>query len=287
VVLIAVPTAELVVGYIHFQRSWERGSALRWLAGRIDERLRPQVRALPAPAAPSAAALRTYANRFGALTETVAGLGSTLMVVYVPQYPPTSVTGRTFFRALCAEHQVRFIDLSTVFQDYPADWLYQLPSDTHLSPLGHRLVAAALLQALHEAGMEQSTNRPPSPVATPVARGPHPSGVDEIRVWAGLPYRVVTNSSGFRMSREVDFQRERLILVLGDSFTFGTTVGNEFAYPTIVDRSLDRIAVLNAGVPGAGIEQEYAALLDMAETRVPALVVLQVLDNDLSGPDTR
>lgn len=283
---VAALAAELGAAYIHFQRSWDKGLAIHWLVERLTEHLGGGPESARRRATVTATdTLHAYNQRFAVLADTLALRAIPLIVLYVPQFPAAMPERRRFFLDLCAERRLSCVDLTTDFQAYPADWLYQVPSDNHLSVLGHRLVAAALLRALREPDMQQALARGRPQGEALRLRGPNPPGVDEVRVYSGLAYRVVTNSSGFRMAQDIDRGSGRLVLVLGDSFTFGTTVDTEFAYPTLVARQLAGVTMLNAGIPGAGIAQESELFLRMQGTQALSLTVLQVLDNDLDQED--
>jgi lysophospholipase L1-like esterase len=76
------------------------------------------------------------------------------------------------------------------------------------------------------------------------------------------------------------------ILVAGDSITFGSGVGQESPYPQALERRLEaaragtRFDVINAGVPGYAIAEEYETVrLGMALD--PDLVILQFTLNDV------
>lgn len=108
---------------------------------------------------------------------------------------------------------------------------------------------------------------------------------------ADRPYRVVTNSSGLRRKEQIKTKDENTIrvLCLGDSFTFGVYVPNEDTYPAITEGLLNSSAhdrdfeVLNAGVVGYFLRREKDLYISQARGVKPDIVVLQVLDNDLSG----
>lgn len=96
------------------------------------------------------------------------------------------------------------------------------------------------------------------------------------------PYRVTTNSEGWREPRE--FNRTppegvSRILVLGDSFTFGTGVNASDTYverfERLIDNSTDQqYQVINAGAQGAGM-LDYCSMLEHRGLRYdPDLVIV-------------
>lgn len=78
-------------------------------------------------------------------------------------------------------------------------------------------------------------------------------------------HKVITNSAGFRNEREL--VNENIILFVGDSFTFGSGVDEEFHYSHIFDTLLNwngrKFNVHNAGVPGYSTINEYIYIRDL------------------------
>jgi lysophospholipase L1-like esterase len=66
------------------------------------------------------------------------------------------------------------------------------------------------------------------------------------------------------------------VAVLGDSLLAGTGVGLDGQFTTLLDRRLDGRTVLNLGLPGGGIEQQYRIYRRYAEPLRPQLVIAVV-----------
>jgi lysophospholipase L1-like esterase len=79
------------------------------------------------------------------------------------------------------------------------------------------------------------------------------------------------------------------IVVLGDSVPFGWGVGEQEAFPRLVEQALHglprsdgrRYEVVNAGVPGFGLVEEYLWLRDHGLAWAPDLVLHCVIANDI------
>jgi lysophospholipase L1-like esterase len=78
----------------------------------------------------------------------------------------------------------------------------------------------------------------------------------------------------------------RRILVLGDSFVFGQGVRRDESLPRLLDLSLPDVEVINAGIPGYGLEQEYLYFKDRGHRFEPDLVLLGFFMNDVQDPTT-
>ena len=108
-------------------------------------------------------------------------------------------------------------------------------------------------------------------------------------IWPHRPYHVQTNSDGLRNVEELDATHDMRILAIGDSFTFGPYVPNEDTWPSQLERLLDAslhpqatVQVLNAGVAGYTIVDEYYYLKERGLALEPDLVVLAFFPNDIT-----
>ena len=107
----------------------------------------------------------------------------------------------------------------------------------------------------------------------------------------GLDYLIKTNSLGLR---DREFQLDELagrrrILLIGDSVTFGTGVDADWRFSDFMQRALgEDVAVINAGVPGWGNDQELLYYETIACKFEPDIVVLtftmvnDVVNNELA-----
>lgn len=76
------------------------------------------------------------------------------------------------------------------------------------------------------------------------------------------------------------------ILLLGDSFTFGQGVPMEGCFARRMERDLRGVEVINSGVPGYGLDQEYLLYKDRAHRFGADLVLLVFFINDLDFPSS-
>jgi lysophospholipase L1-like esterase len=108
-------------------------------------------------------------------------------------------------------------------------------------------------------------------------------------IWPHRPYHVQTNSDGLRNAKEVNHEADFTILAVGDSFTFGPYVPNENTWPAWLEFMLAgklttrrSVQVLNAGVAGYTIQDEYYYLVERGLSLQPDLVVIAIYPNDIS-----
>lgn len=77
-----------------------------------------------------------------------------------------------------------------------------------------------------------------------------------------------------------------IILMIGDSFTYGGEVAHLSSYPAILERKLldswRNVNVINAGVPGYGPDQQLMYLLELLPEIKPDLVIWNLYENDIT-----
>lgn len=107
-------------------------------------------------------------------------------------------------------------------------------------------------------------------------------------VWMGdASFRsplIHINSLGLRGAEVTTAPGKRIrILMLGDSYTFGSGVRDEETFGAVAERSLGRpdVDVINAGVPGYGVFQMQRMLERLAPILQPRVVVLTIPTGDV------
>lgn len=97
-----------------------------------------------------------------------------------------------------------------------------------------------------------------------------------------LGYRYTTNSQGFRSLHEyVDDADKFEILIVGDSFTFGTDVNDGETWPHMMQQVDERLNVFNLGIGGYGVDQMYITLREEISQYEPQVVVAAIIYDDL------
>jgi hypothetical protein len=111
---------------------------------------------------------------------------------------------------------------------------------------------------------------------------------DPVRGWAVIPNirnmtpfgkgKVVnTNARGLRGTTDYDYARtpgKQRILVIGDSFTFGTDVSDDETFSHYLESALPNTEVLNLGVQGYGHDQSLLYLQQEGVKYHPDIVLL-------------
>jgi len=76
------------------------------------------------------------------------------------------------------------------------------------------------------------------------------------------PYKVFTDSNGYRYSGKKRNNLKDKVLFVGDSHTFGFGVPYQDSFPGIVETQIQQYEVYNLGVPGYGIRMYWNAVED-------------------------
>jgi hypothetical protein len=226
-----------------------------------------------------------YERSFRELVQETGKLGARLIVLYPPSdFSKNSRSRelcRSFFKGLAGKYQVNFVDLTEVFAQFPPETVTLLPQNGHLSRFGNQVVVEELAKYIQGDASRRRVaafNTRPPLLGDLLPR--------ENKIWQFdplAPYRVVVNSQGLRRERDLQFPKKKpRILCLGDSFTFGPYLANYDTYPGLLQQKYPDKEVINAGISGYTITDEVSLLKQRAKYCEPDIIILQVLDNDLS-----
>ena len=113
---------------------------------------------------------------------------------------------------------------------------------------------------------------------------PNYSGVQSVY---GRSYFLESNSQGLRDNREYSYEKPpgtKRIILLGDSITFGNGVDLNDSYAEMLrnkfSQSNQKVEVINLGIPGYGINNEYVRFIDEGIKYDPDIVIIQYTPND-------
>lgn len=222
-----------------------------------------------------------YEAHFALLINKTNEINAKLAVLYIPSSNFSRQTSREFYKQLAEKYSVEFIDVTEEFSKYPENVVTLLPENAHLSRFGNQLITKKLAKYI-----DQNTNYRANFTfknKQKIFGDLVPNTNSDWKIVETMPYHVITNSQGLRMSYDIPTIKEKQrILILGDSFTFGPYLDNHDTFPSLLDKKyLDKI-IINAGVAGYNIEDELSLFIEKARYTEPDIVILQVLDNDLS-----
>lgn len=95
--------------------------------------------------------------------------------------------------------------------------------------------------------------------------------------------RITTNGDGFRAGHDYEHSPDKLnILVIGDSFTFGSDADDGSVWPTILQNRRSEWNVINLAVPAYGTDQMLILLRQYISTYKPDIVIAAFISDDLN-----
>jgi len=272
-VLVCVLLIELFSGYFYFQRSWEKGVAIKWIYSRILSHLGYE------ETISTSISKEQYTKKIHSWFSEVENMNISVALLYIPMATSKNNSKRKFFKSLVQEKDIDFLDTKDLLSEYKKNWIYNLPSDTHMTRLGHALIADYLQSWLRK--KSEVFSRATESIELYELKGPHAPSVNQVRFYQELAYHIETNRHGFRMSTPITQSDNNIVLILGDSFTFGTGVNTTEAYPDLLNQLFTDTLIVNGGLPGAGLGDELMIYREFILGIKPQLVILQVLDNDV------
>jgi len=115
---------------------------------------------------------------------------------------------------------------------------------------------------------------------------PYPNVVMVHALPRNYGFRYTTDAFSCRTTSGAEAVRDEslpLVVVLGDSYSFGIGVSDGEEYPAVMKRALSgQVEVLNLGAPGWGLTQEIRRYFELGSGRDPRLIILQFCANDLN-----
>lgn len=262
---------------------------LRFRAAAVVEKL-PKVTVNDLFSPPAKELLEDFQKRYETelvkLLQGTKHIQSKFLMVYIPSQDCDDLVMMRKFRDLyekiAAKYDIDFVDTTDELLKYPVSYFTLLPENGHLSRLGNQIIAEVLSKYIDTHNSYRSSfvfkERPT------LFGDLKPSQSSIWEIMPAMPYRVITNSQGLRMTYDLSFPKtKQRILVLGDSFTFGPYLDNHDTYPALLNAKYPDKEVINAGVCGYSIIDETGLFLERAKYVEPDITILQVLDNDLAG----
>src|SRR3989344_4718354 len=94
---------------------------------------------------------------------------------------------------------------------------------------------------------------------------------------------IKINNQGFRDEEHEYEKNKKRIIVLGDSVTFGAGVNQDDTYVARMQKERrDEIEIINMGVNGYEMDQEYILFLEEGKKYDPDLILLGIVLNDIN-----
>ena len=223
-----------------------------------------------------------YENEFAKLVSNLKKDNTPLLILWLPTNTHEEVNRfyNQYFETISSRYGVEFLSGMKLLNE-PREHIFLEPYNGHLTRYANLLIADQLTLKINA----QQFERKKSFVCEDI-QGMWEANTKEIwPIIPEVPYLLTTDDFGFRSSlpHEKKFNHASTILIAGDSFTFGPYLSSYDTYPAHLDRKLETFSIINGGVSSFSIRSERALIEKNLKCVNPTLVILQVLDNDISG----
>ena len=225
--------------------------------------------------------LGEYQKEFSELVSSLKNDNIPLWILWLPTNKNAQINSfyNHYFETLAAKYGVKFMGGKELLEA-PREHIFLEPYNGHLTRYANLLIADQLFSELNKEKLEQK-----KPFKCENIRGMF--GANKREIWPiipEVPYLHTTDEFGFRSSlpHTEKLNQKPTILIAGDSFTFGPYLSSYDTYPAHLNRKLNTFTVFNGGVSSFSIRSERALIERNVKCLNPSLVILQVLDNDIS-----
>lgn len=224
--------------------------------------------------------LSEYEKHFTEFARITKESGSALVILWSPSDKTKDISSHyeAYFKKLAEDQKATFVSMNDFF-DHDREDIFLIPYNGHLTRLANKLIATKLAATIQKLNPPKTTGF----VCDDIRGRFSPNKSALWPMVPEVPYILSTDKFGFRRTIEGDYDTHKpTILVAGDSFSFGPYLPFYDTYPGFLARKMPAYNVINGGVSGFGIRAELSLLKKNIRCLKPALVVLQVLDNDIT-----
>jgi hypothetical protein len=225
--------------------------------------------------------IKEYEKEFSSLVNFLNVRSIPLVVLWIPTPKSKKINNfyEQFFKNISEKNNLDFITMKN-FIDKPSWSIFMEPYNGHLTRYANHLISEELNKLISKNNYYTRKSFKCKDI-----NGVWSSQTNEIwDIIPEVPYALTTDKFGFRQTSNREYSEKKpSILIAGDSFTFGPYLPFYDTYPSILQRKLSNWNIINSGVASFSIRSEANIIKKNLDCINPTLVVLQVLDNDLTG----
>lgn len=228
-----------------------------------------------------------YEKSLVALKQTSDALGAKLIVTILSPEIGDAITssvrkGIPVITGLSKKMGLDVYDCMNPLLNFSAVKITQMPLDGHWSAAGSKVVADIYQPIITKYTTHRSTKTFTDAERTELFGDLEPNQNVALDGGKNLPYQLITNKQGFRMSTDLSFPKtKQRILLLGDSQLYSPFLDNNQTFTALLQERFPNAEFINAGVIGYTIEDCAALLMERAQFAEPDLIVLVTNPNDI------
>ena len=180
------------------------------------------------------------------------------------------------FSAIARKYQIHIIDSENIFSKQQRHHVSLMPDNAHLSRFGNQLISEALVKEINKFSGYRSNYSCNKGYRPSLFGDLSPNKFDMINPKGKLPYMLITNKHGLRMTSEIRFpKKEQRILFMGSSFMFGPYINNNHTIPGLIQTMKPDILAINAAKAGYHIHNHLSLLIARSQCVEPDIIILR------------
>lgn len=223
--------------------------------------------------------LSKYEKTFQNFVNQASNDGAEILIFWTPtrKLLDKNLVYEAYFKQLAKKTNTHFVSMRNLLTE-KEEHVFMLPYDDHLTRYSNYLIADRLTSFINE----NITYKRKGFNCSNIGGNFKPNSSILWPVLPEVPYIMSTDEFGFRKTQLNSYDQNNYnILTLGPSFTFGPYLNFYDTYPSILSRYNENWNVINAGIAGIGLESSISILKKNSKCLNPAIVILQVLANDI------
>jgi len=228
-----------------------------------------------------------YSAKLAQLKQQADSLNAKFIITILTPEVGGSVTfstqkGIPFINEAAKKLGISCYDFSTPLSKYTPEQFTQMPIDGHWSAAGAKIISE-MYKPLMEGTKNFRSSKNFSDKERPAIFGDQLPNQDEaLDGGKELPYRLVTNSQGFRMNYNLTFPKvKQRILFLGDSQVYSPFLDNEEITTSLLQQHFPEKEIINAGVIGYTLDDQVELMEQRAKYIEPDIIILVTNPNDI------
>ncbi len=214
-------------------------------------------------------------------------LGTKLIVTILSPEVGESITvsgrkGIPFIQSISKKLGLEVYDCMNPLVAFAGQKITQMPLDGHWSVNGSKVVADLYEPIIKKVLSHRSIITFTDAERPAVLGDLDPNQDVALDGGKSLPYQLITNKQGFRMSTDLTFPKtKQRILLLGDSQLYSPFLDNNQIFTALLQQRFPDVEIVNAGVIGYTIDDQVSLVSERAKYAEPDIIILVTNPNDI------
>lgn len=231
---------------------------------------------------------KRYKAQLAEFKQEVESTGAKFVVVIITPEVGQGITNRTryghpFIKSTCTDLGIEYYDLSPIIATQNAHVITQIPKDGHWSKKGAIFLADQLDPILKKHSDHRSTTTYKDTERPETFGDLAPSSEEVLDGGKDMPYRVIANAQGLRMSEDIKFPKTKQhVLFMGGSQIYSPFLDNEFISTNILAKRHPEMVIMNSGMISGCTDDFLSLWKEKAKYCEPDVVIVQTNGTDIT-----